>query len=649
MKKHSPREKPLQRTIHRLENLESAGVEKVKESFQAGMDSLEEIGMMLRPGRALDLFEKAEGWFLCLIFSAMAVLPLLETILRATLNRGIPNSASIVQHLVLVLAMAGGAVAARENRLLSLSTAAALLSTRWKMAAQVISAGFAIAVTVFLAKAGLDFVLVERSSGNILSFGLPIWVGQAAIPIGFTLVAWRLLRKSSDQMPVRFLAFLMAGLISALVLLAPPSTPLVWTGLGIMFLSTIFGAPIFTVLGGAALILFWGSQVPIATIPVEMYRLVVSPTLPTIPLFTLAGYFLAEGGASKRLVKVFQAWFSWMRGGPAVMTALVCAFFTAFTGASGVTILALGGLLMPVLIAEKFSERNSLGLLTASGSLGLLFPPSLAIILYGVVSHTPIDQLFLGGLLPGALLVGLIAWWGIAHGSKSKTVNYPFNAREAWAATWEAKWELMLPVLVLTGIFSGWMTLVEAATMTALYAFIIETFIHKDLHIGRDIPRVMTECGILVGGVLLILSVAMGFTSFLVDAEVPARMVEWVQQYVHSKWVFLLLVNIVLLIVGCMMDIFSAIVVVVPILTPIAAAYGIDPVHMGIIFLANMELGYLTPPVGMNLFLASYRFKKPLHEIYRAVLPLLLVLLLGVLIITYVPWLTTAVPAWMGK
>lgn len=646
---HSKHEKPLQHAIHKLEKLESEGVARAKEKFEAGMESLENAGMMLRPDKALDLFEKVEGWFLGFLFTAMATLPILELVLRRTTGAGLPNSATLVQHIVLILAMAGGAVAARENRLLALSTATALLSSRWKMAAQVISAGFAIAVTLFLAKAGVDFVLAEKAGGNILSFGIPTWVGQVAIPIGFVLVAWRLLRKSSDQMPVRFLAFLVAGLITALVILAPPTNALVWTAIAILFTATVFGAPIFTVLGGAALILFWGAEVPIATIPVEMYRVVVSPTLPTIPLFTLAGYFLAEGGTSKRLVRVFQAWFSWLRGGPAVVTALVCAFFTCFTGASGVTILALGGLLMPVLIAEKFSERNSLGLLTAAGSLGLLFPPALPVILYGVVSHTPIDQLFIGGLVPGVLLVGLTAWWGIAHGSRARSVKHPIDLKEAWAASWDAKWELALPVLVVWGIFGGWMTIVEAATMTALYAFVVETFVYKDLSLGKDIPRVMTECGILVGGVLLILSVAMGFTSYLVDAEVPTLMVDWMKAHVESKWVFLLLVNLVLIVVGCLMDIFSAIVVVVPILAPIAAAYDIHPVHMGIIFLANMELGYLTPPVGMNLFLSSYRFKKPLHEVYRAVLPLLLVLLAGVLIITYVPALTTTLPSWTGK
>jgi len=306
----------------------------------------------------------------------------------------------------------------------------------------------------------------------------------------------------------------------------------------------------------------------IGSIPVETYRLTVSPTLPTIPLFTLAGYFFAEGGASKRLVRVFRALSGWVSGGPAIATALVCAFFTSFTGASGVTILALGGLLMPVLLQSRYSEKSSLGLLTACGSLGLLFPPSLPVILYGIVSHTPIDRLFLGGFLPGLLMLAIVAWWGGREGARAGVAPQRFDAAEAGRALWEAKWELLLPAIVLFGLFGGFATLVEAAALTALYAFVVETFVYRDLTVRRDTPRVMAECGILVGGVLLILGVALGFTNYLIDAQIPARGVVWVKGAVHSPLVFLLLLNLFLLIVGCLMDIFSAIVVVVPLIAP---------------------------------------------------------------------------------
>jgi tripartite ATP-independent transporter DctM subunit len=347
-------------------------------------------------------------------------------------------------------------------------------------------------------------------------------------------------------------------------------------------------------------------------------------------------------------VRVFAALAGWLKGGPAIVTVLVCAFFTSFTGASGVTILALGGLLMPVLLAARYTEKNALGLLTAAGSLGLLFPPSLPVILYGIVSHTPVNQMFLGGFAPGLLMLGLAAWWGRRQGAAAGAPTQRFDAGEARRAVSEAKWELLLPVVVLVGLYGGFATLVEAAALTALYAFIVETFVYRDLNLVKDTPRVMTMCGILVGGVLLILGVALGFTSYLVDAEIPARAVTWVKGSIESPLVFLFLLNLFLLAVGCLMDIFSAIVVVVPLIAPMGEAFGINPIHLGIIFLANMELGYLTPPVGMNLFLSSYRFGKPLPEVYRSVIPMLLVLLAGVFLITYIPVLTTTLPRWFA-
>jgi tripartite ATP-independent transporter DctM subunit len=379
-------------------------------------------------------------------------------------------------------------------------------------------------------------------------------------------------------------------------------------------------------------------------VPAEAYRLVVSPTLPTIPLFTLAGYLLAESGAPSRLIRLFRALFGWLPGGTAVVAALICAFFTTFTGGSGVTILALGGLLLPALLEDRYPERFSLGLLTASGSLGLLFPPCLPVILFGIVAATPIDRLFLGGLAPGLLLVGLVAVWGVCEALRRGAGRLPFDWREAAAAVRAAKWELGLPALVLLGLFGGFATLVETAALAALYALVVEAVVHRDLRLGRDAPRVMVECVTLVGGVLIILAVALGFTSYLVDADVPARGAAWVREAIHSRWLFLLALNCFLLVVGCLMDIFSAIVVVAPLVTPMGAAFGVDPVHLGIIFLANLELGYLTPPVGMNLFLASYRFGRPLSEVVRAVVPPLLLLGAGVLLITYLPALSTALP-----
>jgi tripartite ATP-independent transporter DctM subunit len=597
---------------------------------------------------ALRISHDAENALVSIALGAMAVLPLAEIVLR-TAGWGIPASASIVQHLVLVVGMLGAAVAAREGRLLTLSTGVNLLPDRWRGPAILFSGAASVAITALLCVAAVKLVLTEKEGGNLLVGSIPVWAVQLILPIGFGLVALRLWLHSAAGWTGRIVVAILAGAV-VWAGARPPLDPaeLVYPGLVALVAATILGAPVFTALGGAALILFWGEGVPIASIPVETYRLVVSPTLPTIPLFTLAGYFLAEGGASKRLVRVFQALSGWTKGGPVLVTALVCAFFTSFTGASGVTILALGGLLMPVLLAARYTDKDSLGLLTAAGSLGLLFPPSLPVILYGIVSHTPIDRMFLGGVVPGVLMVALTAWWGRRRGVRSGAATQRFDPREAWLAIREAKWELILPIVVLVGLYGGFATLVEASALTALYAFIVETFVYRDLRISKDIARVMTECGILVGGVLIILGVALGFTNYLVDAEVPAKAVEWVKGAIESKYLFLLLLNLFLLVVGCLMDIFSAIVVVVPLIAPMGEAFGIDPIHLGIIFLANMELGYLTPPVGMNLFLSSYRFGKPLPEVYRAVVPMLLVLLFGVLVITYVPALTTALPRLFG-
>jgi tripartite ATP-independent transporter DctM subunit len=599
---------------------------------------------------ALRFLHGGENLLVSAALAAMAVLPLAEIALRAAAGIGVPGSSAFVQHLTLVVAMLGGAIAARESRLLSLSTGVGLLPARLRAAAQVFSGAVAAAVTALLCAASVRFVLLEREGGNELAAGVPVWAAQLVLPAGFGLVAIRLILHASPRWAGRLTAAaIAAGAVAAGALSPLDPSDLVVPAFVALGVATALGAPVFTALGGAALILFWGAEVPIAAIPVETYRLVVSPTLPTIPLFTLAGYFLAEGGASKRLVRVFQALAGWTRGGPAIVTALVCAFFTSFTGASGVTILALGGLLMPVLLAARYKERDALGLLTAAGSLGLLFPPSLPVILYGIVSRTPIDRMFLGGILPGVLLLGLTAWWGRRRGARTGAPTEAFDPREAGRAIWEAKWELVLPVVVLAGLYGGVATLVEAAALTALYAFVVETFVYRDLRLRRDAPRVTTECGILVGGVLMILGVALGFTNYLVDAEVPAKAVAWVKGTIDSKLVFLLLLNLFLLLVGCLMDIFSAIVVVVPLIAPMGEAFGIKPVHLGIIFLANMELGYLTPPVGMNLFLSSYRFGKPLPEVYRSVVPMLIVLFAGVLLITYVPALTTTLPRWFGR
>lgn len=600
---------------------------------------------------------QAENLLLSVVLITLIGMPLLEAFLRKAFQVGIPGATVLVQHFTLIIGMLGGALAARDSRLLAMSALPTILPEKGKLFAALFSGTIATTVALFLTVAGVEFVKTEKESGNFLVSTVPIWWVQVITPIGFALVTGRLLWNASPQWWGRLVVFVASGL---LVWLAthPPADPakLVWPAIATLIAATVLGAPIFVTLGGAAMILFWSEDLPIVAVAIDHYRLVTNPTLPTIPLFTLAGYLLAEGGASKRLVAVFQSLFGSFRGGPAIVTALVCTFFTSFTGASGVTILAMGGLLMPVMLAARYSERNALGLLTGSGALGLLFPPSLPLILYAIIAGSKaqaagvtIEKMFLAALLPGLLLVALTAWWGVSRGPKGEANRPTFNGAAARAALWEAKWELAVPFVALIALFGGFATPVEAAAVTALYVLIATVFIHRDLKLTADIPRVLTECGLLVGGVLMILGVALGLTNYLVDAQIPAKAVEWVTASIKSKWAFLLALNLLLLLVGCFMDVLSAIVVIVPLLVPLGSAFGIDPLHLGIIFLANMELGLLAPTVGINIFLASYRFKKPVMEVSRAVLPMQGVLIIGVLLITYFPPLTTWLPKLFGK
>lgn len=607
----------------------------------------------------LKFIRRSENSLVVWALAVMAILPVLEVVLRTFFKTGLPASATIVQHLVLAVGMLGGAIAARENRLLALSVATHWFKGGWLTFARVFSFGFSAAITALLTVASWQFVLQQKSLGKAFAYGLQTWVVQLLIVIGFALVALRLVWHASDKWRWRIVTLLWAVIIVGGAVLAQREgaaiTPekLRWPGMVLLFVAVALGAPVFTALGGTALIMLWSAGEPISPVPLKHYQLTVNATLPSLPLFTLAGYFLAEGGAARRLVRLFMALFGSLRGGPAIITTLVCAFFTSFTGASGATILALGGVLMPVLISARYSERSSLGLMTGAGSLGMLFPPCLPPILYAIIASSggqvsiSIKDIFLGGFLPGLLLVILTALWGIWIGGKADTAQRPpFVAREAWAATWDAKWELLVPVVALVSLFSGFATPVEAAAFTALYTFLVNVVIKRDLHLFRDVPRVMTECGLLMGGVLLILGVALGFTHYLVDAMIPDQAVTWATAtFKDHKFLFLLALNLVLLVIGGLVEIYAAIIVVVPLLVPLGAAFDIDPVHLGIIFLANMELGFLAPPVGINLLLASYRFNKPVGEVMRASLPMLGVMVVGVLLITYVPWLTTWLPS----
>ncbi len=411
-------------------------------------------------------------------------------------------------------------------------------------------------------------------------------------------------------------------------------------------LLALFGAPLFAIIGAIAMMSFTAAGIDSSAVIVELYRIGSNPTLVAIPLFTFAGYMLAESRAPTRIVNLARALFGWIPGGLAVVALLTCAMFTAFTGASGVTIVALGGLLFPILQNEKYGERFSLGLVTTSGSLGLLFPPSLPLILYAVVAKISIDKLFSAGIVPGFLLIAALGAYAVRYGVRMRVPRTPFLWGEVGSTLRAAAWEVPLPVLIVGGIYSGTFTATEAAAVTAFYVLIVEVFIYHDLKLFSDVPRVMRESMLLVGAILMIIGTAMGLTNYLVDEEVPMQLFEITKTFVRDPIIFLVVLNLFLIVVGMMMDIFSAIIVVVPLILPIALAYGVDPVHLGIIFLTNLEIGYLTPPVGLNLFISSLRFGKPIFTVVRSILPFAAILLVALLVITYVPdlslWLVRA-------
>jgi C4-dicarboxylate transporter DctM subunit len=411
--------------------------------------------------------------------------------------------------------------------------------------------------------------------------------------------------------------------------------------IGILLIAfALFGTSLFVIIAAIALIAFHFAEIDSSAVIIELYRLASQPVLLAIPLFTFAGYLLAESKTPQRLVNLSRALFGWLPGGLAIVTLVSCAIFTAFTGASGVTIIALGGLLYPVLQAEKYPEQFNLGILTSSGNLGLLFPPSLPIILYGLVAETSIDKLFIAGIIPGILMIVLLSLYSVNSMRTIHPETEPFSAKRALNAIKEAAWEIPLPFIILVGIYGGFFTATEAAAVTAFYVLIIEVFIYRDISLTRGLPKVMRESMVLVGGILVILSAALGLANYMIDAEIPMQILAWMKTMITSKIGFLLVLNLFLLVVGALMDIFSAIMVVVPLIKPIAANFGIDPVHLGVIFLANLGIGYSTPPVGMNLFIASFRFGKPIITLYRATIPFLIILLISLVLITYIPELS---------
>ncbi len=403
---------------------------------------------------------------------------------------------------------------------------------------------------------------------------------------------------------------------------------------------TFLGAPMFAVLAAFGMLGFYVTDIQFAALIVDIYsHFSNNPVLYTIPIFTFAGFILAESKASVRIVNFSQAILGWLPGGLAIVSLVACAFFTTFTGASGVTIIALGGLLYPALMKGKYSDNFSLGLLTTSGSLGLLFFPSLPIIIYGVVAGTSITQLFAAGIIPGIFLMIVLSLYSVFVAVRSKAEKHRTSSKEIWQTTLKAKWELLIPIILMVGIFGGYVTLGEIASIMVAYVAIVEVFIHREIRIAQ-FPAIIRESMVLVGAIFIILGSALARTTYMVDAEIPMKILEVIQAHISSKLAFLIALNFFLLIAGSLMEIYGALIVIVPLIVPVAQEYGINPVHLGIIFLTNLEIGYSMPPVGLNLIISCIRFEKPVVKLYRACLPFIIMMILALLVITYMPWMS---------
>ena len=595
----------------------------------------------------------------------MALIPLLEILVRPLAGSGIANAPVIVQHLGLVMAMLGSVAALRHGHLSSFGNG--FVSANWPRlaaASQLYGKLFAALVCGLLCMASLQLVTSERQAAQDLAYGIPVWWLQASMPLGFALLGLQLGARglaqwSAPQAPRLWQTMLAALLPLALGLL------LVWRldgsnlnmlpALAALLLALVCGAPIFSVLGALALALFWQDGSPLASIPLSHYQITVNPSLPALPLFTLAGLVFARTRAAQRLGAVFVAVFGGGAAGTVVASAVLCSAFTAFTGGSGVTILALGGLLLPLLRNAGFPEQRGISLVTSASALGVLLAPSVPLIMYAIIARVPINTMFLAGLVPAAIMVlFLLVLGGYLKRQPAQATAAPPTppaspsrpALGVAAALWAAKWEIFAPVVAIGALVSGLATPTESAAIAAAYAILTQVLAHRELD-WKTLGRTLGECTQIIGGVMLILGMALGLTNYLIEAGVPDAAIEWVQGVIPNKWVFLLVLNVFLFLAGALMEIFAALVVLVPLLLPVAQSYGLDPVHFGIIFLANMELGFLCPPAGMNIYFASAMFGKPVRYVALAVLPALLAIFLGTLAIALVPasatWLPTLV------
>ena len=584
-------------------------------------------------------------WLCLSLFFILISFPIFQILARYINFFSIPASQEIVQHMTLWIGFIGAVIAARSNKLLSVVREPVFKSMKKVSLSQFFVHIFSLSVVFVLSVSYLKMIQIGFQYPDYIAPFIPSWFAQSIIPIGLILIWYQMILTCSSDLRYRLFVSIFS-IVPTLILYYwqfPFANPLLlWSQIIFSIILVAFGLPIFILLASLAIFFFlseptdWATNYDlISTISDSAYRIVVSPTLAAIPIFTLAGYILAESNISDRLIKFFKSSLGWLPGSTVLIVVILCAFFTALTGGSGVTILALGAILYPILVHDGYSKRFSLGIITTAGSLGLLFPPSLPAIIYSVTAGINPLELFRQALIPAIFLMSIMFFYGLYMLPKNKKIE-KFNFKNAYNSAKIAKWEIAIPVLIILSLFSGFATLVESAALLVLYVLTVELYIFKDVSF-KDLPKIIIDCSTLVGGVLIILGFAMGFTGYLVDAQIPLKILNFVQNTISSKIIFLLALNILLLIIGCLMDVFSAIIVVVPLIAPLAAYFGLDPFHLAIIFIANLELGYITPPVGMNLYLSSYRFNKDMPTIYSATLPFFFIRLIGVLIITYIP------------
>ena len=614
------------------------------------------------------IFYLTEDIFCIVVLVLMAVLPLLEAAINFLFKTGIPASTGFTNHFLLFTALLGGIICTRNESHLAISLVQFLpegnIRNRLKIMCNLVSAFIAVVIawsSVSFIKVGLDAAMIGFVSKRVLA---------SIIPVAFVVMSVRFARRAvwaSDKENKHVLGVCLAVLAIVLGTIAsfPAIAKVIW-GLEtpdkvfdlcllfidisyyakvplivFMFIAAFGGTPLFIILGGLSLLLLQASGGELDTVPLKVYFGLINEKIIPIPLFALVGFFLSESKAGERLVAAFRNFFSWIPGGIIIVTVVICAFFTSFTGASGVTILALGGILFAILSEHlKYPQKFSIGLLTSVGSIGLLFPPSLPLILVGCVLLVDVRHLFLGGILPGFILVVAMIIFGVIISLKVKIPVEKFDAKKAFISLKDSSLEILLPVFLIFMYFAGILGLVQLGAAAVLYIFIVEVVIHRDIKL-KDIRKIFGKAIPIIGGVLSILALANAFSYYIVDTHAPASVAAWMQNAISSKWVFLLLLNAALLLIGLFLDMFSAILIVLPLLIPLGEIYSIDPVHLGIIFLVNLEVGYITPPVGLNLFLASYRFQKSFVDICRYVAPFLLVRLVVVLLVTYIPWLST--------